>query len=70
VLYDQGQMVALIEAIESNLGRKPEQASADLGYCSEANLGALEAHGIDGYVAARTRQAPEPQTENGAGWRR
>jgi hypothetical protein len=46
---DQGQLVPLIEATENNLGRKPEQASADSGYCSEANLEALEAHGIDGY---------------------
>ena len=27
---DQGQLVPLVEAIENNLGRKPEQASADL----------------------------------------
>src|SRR6476660_8939504 len=46
---DQGQLVPLVEAIENNLGRKPEQTSADAGYCSEANLEALEAHG-DGYV--------------------
>jgi hypothetical protein len=41
----------LVEAIENNLGRKPEQASADSGYCSEPNLKALGARGIDGYVA-------------------
>ena len=41
----------LVAAIENNLGRKPEQASADSGYCSEANLEALVARGIDGYVA-------------------
>src|SRR5271167_2401909 len=35
---DQGQLVPLVEAIENNLGRKPEQASADSGYCSEPNL--------------------------------
>ena len=29
--------------IMNNLGRKPEQASADTGYCSEANLEVLEA---------------------------
>src|ERR1700682_735610 len=40
---DQGQLVPLIEAIENNLGRKPEQASADSGYCSEANLAARQA---------------------------
>jgi hypothetical protein len=25
----------MIDAVEKNLGRKPEQASADSGYCSE-----------------------------------
>jgi hypothetical protein len=35
--------VPLIDAIETNLDRKPAQASADVGYCSEANLAALEA---------------------------
>ncbi|MFC3323599.1 transposase [Mesorhizobium cantuariense] len=48
---DQGQLVPLIEAIENNLGSKPQLALADSGYCSEANLAALEAHSIDGYVA-------------------
>jgi transposase len=48
---DRGQLVPLIDAVEKNLGRKPEQASADSGYCSEANLEALESRHIDGYVA-------------------
>src|SRR5450432_1848989 len=60
---DQGQLVPLIEAIENNLGRKPEQASADSGYCSESNLEALEAHGIDGYVAPG--RAKHPTAANG-----
>src|SRR5450631_4203971 len=60
---DQGQLVPVIEAIENNLGRKPAQASADSGYCSEANLAALEAHGIDGYVAPG--RAKHPTAENG-----
>ena len=49
---DSGQLVPLIDAIETDLGRKPAQASSDAGYCSEANLAALEARDIDGYVAA------------------
>jgi hypothetical protein len=53
-----GQLVPLVEAIENNLGRKPEQASADSGYCSEPNLKALVARGIDGYVAAGRAQHP------------
>jgi hypothetical protein len=32
----------MTDAVETNLGRKPEQLSADAGYCSEANLEALE----------------------------
>ena len=60
---DQGQLVPLVEAIENNLGRKPEQASADSGYCSEANLEALEAYGIDGYVAPG--RAKHPTAANG-----
>ena len=58
---DQGQLVPLIEAIENNLGRSP--ASADSGYCSESNLEALEAHGVDGYVAPG--RAKHPTAANG-----
>src|SRR5258708_6310751 len=60
---DQGQLVPLIEALENNLGRKPAQASADSGYCSESNLEALEAHGVDGYVAPG--RAKHPTAANG-----
>src|ERR1700729_3482637 len=55
---DCGQLVAMTDAIENNLGRKPEQASADSGYCSEPNLKALVARGIDGYVAPGRAQHP------------
>jgi hypothetical protein len=48
----------MTDAIEANLGRKPEQLSADAGYCSEANLDALENRKIDAYVATcRARDA-------------
>jgi len=55
---DSSQLVPMTDAIETNLGRKPEQLSADAGYCSEANLEALEVRGIDAYVATgRARDA-------------
>jgi hypothetical protein len=60
---DQGQLVPLIEAIENKFGRKPDQASADSGCCSESNLEALEAHGVDGYVAPG--RAKHPTAANG-----
>lgn len=60
---DQGQLVHLVDGIEVNLGRKPQQASADSGYLSEANLAALEAREIDGYIA--TGRAKHPTANNG-----
>lgn len=48
---DYGQLLGMADAVEANLGRKPEQASADSGYCSEANLAGLEERKIDAYVA-------------------
>ena len=55
---DSGQLLGMADAVEANLGRKPEQASADAGYCSEANLAGLEERKIDAYVATgRAREA-------------
>jgi transposase len=55
---DCAQLVPMTDAIESNLGRRPAQLSADAGYCSEANLVALENRNIDAYVATgRARDA-------------
>ena len=55
---DCGQLVPMTDAIETNLGRKPAQLSADAGYCSEANLDGLEKRDIDAYVATgRARDA-------------
>ena len=48
---DKRQLVPMTDAVETNLGRKPVQVSADAGYCSESNLEALEERGIDAYVA-------------------
>src|SRR5580704_5080532 len=64
---DCAQLVPMIDAIETNLGRKPEQLSADAGYCSEANLKALESRSIDGYVATgRARDAVAGTVKGGA----
>ena len=55
----------MTDAIETNLGRNPEQLSADAGYCSEANLEALENRSIDGYVATgRARDAVAGTVKN------
>jgi hypothetical protein len=57
----------MVDAVEANLGRKPEQASADSGYCSEANLAGLEEREIDGYVATgRAKDAVAGETQKAA----
>ena len=55
---DQEQFVVLLDGIEANLGRKPKEASADSGFCSEANLGSLAERGIAGYVAVARAKHP------------
>ena len=57
-MSDQAQLVPLVDGIETSLGRKPEEASADSGYLSETNLAALDARGIAGYVATGRAKHP------------
>jgi hypothetical protein len=63
---DSGQLLPMIEATRANLGSYPVQASADNGYCSEANLEGLEVRNIDGYVATgRARDAVAGKARDG-----
>jgi transposase len=66
-MSDQDQLVPLIDAVKGNLGRKPRQASADAGYCSEANLAALAARGISAYLATGRAKHPADSKRNIAG---
>jgi transposase len=57
---DQHQLTPIADAVETNLGRKPTQLSADAGYCSNANLAAMEQREIDAYIApGRAKHAAE-----------
>jgi transposase len=61
---DCGQLVPMTDAIESNLGRKPEQLSADAGYCSEGSLGCLappKSPAFPWKSAARARPSPSAE---------
>ncbi len=60
---DQGQLIPMLDGIEKNLGRQPQQASADSGYCSEANIAAVDAREVDGYLAPG--RAKHPTADNG-----
>jgi transposase len=57
-MSDQDQLVPLMDSIKDNLGRRPKEASADAGYCSEANLKALGDRDIGAYIAAGRAKHP------------
>jgi transposase len=63
-MSDQDQLVPLMDGIKNNLGRKPKEASADAGYCSEANLEALAERGISAYVATGRAKHPAKGKRN------
>jgi transposase len=48
---DQAQLAPLLDAIKANLGRNPDEVSADAGYCSASNLRTLIRRRIEGYIA-------------------
>jgi len=48
---DQAQFAPLLSATKANLGRNPDEVSADAGYCSTANLRTLSRRRIKGYIA-------------------
>jgi transposase len=48
---DQDALAPLLNAIRANLGRNPKEASADAGYCSQANIRTLIRRRIAGYIA-------------------
>jgi len=48
---DQAQLAPLLDRTRANLGRNPDEVSADAGYCSAANLRTVERRRIDGYIA-------------------
>jgi len=64
---DQDQLVPLVEAIADDLGRLPKEASADAGYCSEANLAALAERGIAAYIATGRAKRPGDAKRKSAG---
>ena len=64
---DQHQLTPMVDAVEAAMGRKPDQVSADAGYCSDTNLAAMEERAIDAYIAAG--RAKHPTDGEGGGKR-
>ena len=55
---DQAVLGPLLDPIAAGLGGSPKEISADVGYCSEADLETLAARGIRGYVATGRQKHP------------
>jgi transposase len=66
-MSDQDQLVPLMDGIKNNLGGKPKEASADAGYCSEANLEALAERDVSAYLATGRAKHPAEGKRNIAG---
>lgn len=62
---DAPSLITLTDAITDNMGRKPKELSADAGYCSEANLAALQARKIAAYIATGRAKRPADRTRGG-----
>ena len=58
---DKQQLAPMLAQVEQNRGRKPEQATADTGYCSEAAVTDPKVEGIEWLVP------PERQKRKGPG---
>ena len=66
---DVGQLEPLLESVQVNTGKRPQQALADAGYKSEDNFLYLEDTGVTGYVALgkeNNRSGCEPKPEHKA----
>jgi transposase len=57
-MSDHDQLIPLLDGIKDNLGRKPKEASADAGYCSEANLATLAEREVSAYLATGRAKHP------------
>ena len=66
-MSDHDQLLPLIEAATNHLGRRPKEASADAGYCSEANLAGLAGRGIAAYLATGRAKHPACVKRNFSG---
>jgi len=62
-----GPAGAPIRPIENNLSVASRSRPRRIGYCSESNLEALEAHGIDGYSHPDAPSTRQPRTEKFGG---
>ena len=64
---DKQQLAPMLAQVEQNLGAKPEAASADTGYWSEAQVNDERLKGIELYVATGKQKHSEADGERPPG---
>jgi len=65
---DSEHLPAMLELVKRNLKRSPERLSADNGYCSQANIAACAAQGVEPYLSTgRSKHGPSDH-EHSARW--
>lgn len=62
---DSGQLIPMIDAVIANTGQRPSQASADSGFCSEANIQVMEDRKIDAFIATGRQKHGQPAADGG-----
>ncbi len=62
---DSGQLAGMVDAVIANTGHKPAGISADSGYCSEANLQAMEDREITAFIATGRQKHGEAAADGG-----
>jgi len=64
---DSGQLVGMVDAVTANTGQTPAQISADTGYCSEANIQAMEDREIKAFIATGRQKHGQAAADGGKG---
>lgn len=62
---DSDQLVSMIDAVKANTAKTPGQISADSGYCSEANIQAMEDRKIEAFIATGRQKHGEAAADGG-----
>jgi transposase len=62
---DSGQLAGMVDAVTANTGQAPAQVSADSGYCSEANIQAMEDREIEAFIATGRQKHGEAAADGG-----
>ncbi|WP_349319358.1 IS1182 family transposase [Asticcacaulis sp. MM231] len=62
---DCTQLVPMVDTVIANTGKAPDELSADAGYCSEANIAAMENRKIDAFIATGRQKHNSPAADGG-----